>query len=107
MGTGVPIKDTPSLGTPPDEKKIENKIICMQMINVGTYISGAAMAFLSGRAAHPEDQIEEENEEKLRKNERKRRRMTIITEIFLSCPPPVESLDTALTYIAPLSNVSK
>ena len=31
-------------------------------------ISGVARAFPGGRLAHPEDQIEEENEEKLRKN---------------------------------------
>ena len=33
-------------------------------------VSGVARAFPGGRAAHPEDQNEEENEENLRKNER-------------------------------------
>ena len=33
--------------------------------------SGVARALLGGRAAHPENQIEEENEEKLRENGRK------------------------------------
>ena len=33
--------------------------------------SGVARAFTGGRAAHPEDQNEEENEENLRKNESK------------------------------------
>ena len=37
--------------------------------------SGVARAFPGGRAAHPEDQNEEENEEKLRKNERSYRKM--------------------------------
>ena len=37
--------------------------------------SGVARAFPGGRPAHPEPQIEEENEEKLRKVERKSRRM--------------------------------
>ena len=37
--------------------------------------SGVARAFQGGRAAHPEPQIEEENEEELRKDERKSRRM--------------------------------
>ena len=33
--------------------------------------SGMARAFLGGQAVQPEDQIEEENEENLKKNERK------------------------------------
>ena len=37
--------------------------------------SGVARAFPGGRAAHPEDQNEEENEEKLRKNDRSYRKM--------------------------------
>ena len=37
--------------------------------------SGVARALPGGRPAHPEPQIEEENEEKLRKDERKSRRM--------------------------------
>ena len=37
--------------------------------------SGVARTLLSGRAAHPEDQNEEENEENLRKNERNYRKM--------------------------------
>ena len=37
--------------------------------------SGVARAFPGGRPAHPEPQIEEENGEKLRKDERKSRRM--------------------------------
>ena len=37
--------------------------------------SGVARAFPGGRAAHPEDQNEEENEEKLRKNEKSYRKM--------------------------------
>ena len=38
-------------------------------------ISGVARAFPGGRAAHPEDQNEEENEENLRKNGRTYRKM--------------------------------
>ena len=38
-----------------------------------------------------QDQIEEENEEKLRKNEREYRRMRM-EGILISCPPGVESL---------------
>ena len=37
--------------------------------------SGVARAFPGGRVAHPEGQNEEENEEKLRKNERKHRKI--------------------------------
>ena len=37
--------------------------------------SGVAKTFPGGRFAHPEAQIQEENEEKLRKYERKFRRM--------------------------------
>ena len=54
---------------------------------------GVAKAFSGGRAAHPEDQNEEEDEKKWGK----------IEEIFLSCPPGIESLDTAL-MITKLSN---
>ena len=42
----------------------------MQSVDFLTII-GVARAFPGGRAAHPEDQIEEENEEKWRKNGRK------------------------------------
>ena len=38
-------------------------------------VSGVAGAFPGGRAAHPEDQDEEENEENLRKNEKNYRKM--------------------------------
>ena len=62
-----------------------------------TRASGIVRAFLGELTTHLEDQIEEENEEKLRKNERKYRRMRKIKEIFLSCPPGVESLATPLT----------
>ena len=41
----------------------------------GTFTSGVARAFPGGQAAHPEDQNEEENEEKLRKNGRTYRKM--------------------------------
>ena len=41
----------------------------------GKNISGVARAFPGGRLAHPESQIEEENEGKLRKNVRKYRKM--------------------------------
>ena len=58
--------------------------------------SGVARAFPGGRAAHPENQIEEENEEKLRKIGENRRRMRKIKEMVLSCPPEVESLATPL-----------
>ena len=37
--------------------------------------NGVARAFPGGRAAHPEDQNEEENKENLRKNERTYRKM--------------------------------
>ena len=37
--------------------------------------SSVARAFPGGRSAHPEPEIEEENGEKLRKDERKSRRM--------------------------------
>ena len=37
--------------------------------------SGVVRAFQGGRAAHPEDQNEEENEENLRKNETTYRKM--------------------------------
>ena len=40
-----------------------------------TTFSGIARAFPGGRPAHPEPQIEEENEERLRKDERKFRRV--------------------------------
>ena len=43
--------------------------------SVSVSYSGVARAFPGGRAAHPEDQNEEENEEKLRKNERSYRKM--------------------------------
>ena len=42
---------------------------------VRQYSSGVARAFPGGRAAHPEDQDEEENEENVRKNERNYRKM--------------------------------
>ena len=51
------------------------------------------MAFPGGRATHPEQQIEEENEEKMEGNNRK---MGQNEEMFLSCPPEVESLATPL-----------
>ena len=60
--------------------------------------SGVARAFPGGRPAHPEPQIEEENEEKLRKDERKSRRKRKIEEMLLSCPPGVESLATPLVF---------
>ena len=46
-------------------KRLQIYVIC----------SGVARAFPGERAAHPEDQNEEENEEKLRKNERSYRKM--------------------------------
>ena len=39
--------------------------------------------------AHPDDQNEEENEDNLRKNERKYWKWGQIEEIFLSCPSGV------------------
>ena len=42
---------------------------------MGDTSSGVARAFQGGRAAHPEDQNEEENEKTLRKNERNYRKM--------------------------------
>ena len=39
------------------------------------FVSGVARAFPGGRSAHPEDQNEEENEERLRKNERSYKKM--------------------------------
>ena len=57
--------------------------------------SGVARAFPCGRLAHPEDQIEEENEEKLRKMGENNRRMRKNEEMFLSCPPEVGSLGYA------------
>ena len=59
--------------------------------------SGVARAFPGGRVAHPEVQNEEENEEKLRKNEGKYRKIRKIEETFLSCPPGSERLATALS----------
>ena len=53
-----------------------------------------SQAFPGGRAANPEDQIEEENEEKLRKRGENNRRMRKNEEIFLVCPPEVKSLST-------------
>ena len=44
---------------------------------ISAMLSGVARAFSGGRAAHPEDQNEEENEENLRKNERHHRKMRI------------------------------
>ena len=41
----------------------------------GVLCSGVARAFPGGRPAHPVPQLEEENKEKLRKDERKSRRM--------------------------------
>ena len=38
--------------------------------------SGVARAFPVGRLAHPEDQNEEENEDKLRKNEKNYRKIS-------------------------------
>ena len=55
--------------------------------------SGAARAFLGGQAAHLENLIEEENEEKIGENDR---RMSKHEEMFLSCPCKVESLATPL-----------
>ena len=62
------------------------------------FSSGVARAFLGGRVAHPEDQNEEENSEKLRKNERKYRKKRKIEEMFLSCPPESVRLATALVF---------
>ena len=48
---------------------------------------------MGGHLVHSEDQIEKENQEKLRKNKRK---FGKFQEIFLSCPPEVEGLDASL-----------
>ena len=62
------------------------------------YFSGVARAFPGGRVNHPEDQNEEENSEKMRKNERKYRKKRKIEELFLICPPESVRLATALGY---------
>ena len=67
----------------------------MWVIN-GLIHSGLARAFLGGRVAHPEGQNEEENEEKLRKNERKHRKMRKNWENVLILPIRDERLATAL-----------
>ena len=56
-------------------------------------VSDIASATPGGQAAHVEDQIEEE---KLRKNERKWRRMRKQQGNILFCPPQVETLNTLL-----------
>ena len=58
--------------------------------------SGIARAFPGRRAAHPENQIEEEKQGKLRKMGENKRRMRKNEEMFLSCPPEVASLATPL-----------
>ena len=58
--------------------------------------SGVARAFPGGRAAHPEDQNEEENEGNLRKNERNYRKMSKNEEMLLSCPSGSVRLATTL-----------
>ena len=62
-------------------------------------VSGVARAFPGGRVTRPEVQNEEENEEKLRKNEGKYRKMRKIEEMFLSCPPGSERQATALVCV--------
>ena len=51
-------------------------------------VSGVARAFPGGRTAHLVGQNEEENEEKLRKNEGKYRKMRKIEEMFSILPTP-------------------
>ena len=46
-------------------------------------------------STHPEPQIEEENEEKLRKDRENLGEWGKIEEMLLSCPPGVESLTLA------------
>ena len=53
-----------------------------------TLFSSIARVFPGGQAAHLADKIEEESEEKLRKNEGEYRRMRKMKEMFLSSPPP-------------------
>ena len=65
----------------------------------GTLVSGVARAFPGGRAAHPEDQNEEESNENLRKNEVNYRKMRKDWGMFLSCPTVSERLATALTLV--------
>ena len=60
---------------------------------------------MGGQAAHPDDQKEEQNEEKVRENKRKCRRMSNDEEnedMFFSCPLRVESLATPLANPLPL-----
>ena len=60
-----------------------------------TLVSGVAKnTFLVGGDAHPEDQMEKWNEETFRKNGRKWDKIFKNEEMFLSCPPKVESLAT-------------
>ena len=55
------------------------------VISVGLY----TMAFQGERATHPEDQIEEENEERLRKNDTKMGRYSSLAYTKLSLPTPL------------------
>ena len=68
----------------------------------GTHIiSGIARAFHpGGKAAHPEDQNEEENEESIRKMWEATGKWGKIEKMFLTCPPgSVGKLATALDII--------
>ena len=69
--------------------------------------SGIARAFPGGRAAHPKDQNEEENEKKIKEKLREATgKWGKIKEIILSCPPGSERLATAL-QLAILNTVDK
>ena len=60
-------------------------------------LSGVARTFPVGRAAHPKDQNEEENEENLRQKMRETTgKSGKMEKMFFSCPPGSESLATAL-----------